>query len=332
MRVKSLLTAVLVLGLAVGAFSQRVLNVYTAFDVDQAQVYFAAFERAHPDIKVEWVRLSAGALLARLRAEFPRPGASLWLAGPSDTHIVAAAEGMLEAYTESLAWQYLPPWAKCPDGYWAGIYTGFIGFATNTEFLARHGLEPPTSWHDLLKPEYANNVSMAYPYTSGTGYTRLAAFVFLMGEEAGLEFERKLSEHAVHHYTASGSAPATEAGLGEVAVGIAFSHDILARGIGRGYPVVMSFPKEGTGYEVGAISLIKNGPEPELAKVFYDWMMSAEAQSLYQAWYRVPLNPESEIHPAAVTAADVALVDYDFIWAAENRDRLCDLWQELTGF
>ncbi len=318
--------------LGVAGLGQQVLNIYTAFDVDQAQAYVDAFENAHPDIKVEFVRLSAGALLARLRAESPRPGASLWLAGPSDTHILAAGEGLLEPYTDSLGWQYLPDWAKCPDGYWAGIYTGFIGFATNTDFLEEHGLEPPTSWYDLLEPEYANSLSMAYPYTSGTGYTRLASLVFLMGEEEGLGFEKKLADHAVHHYTSSGSAPATEAGLGEVAVGIAFSHDIVARAIGLGYPVVMSFPKEGTGYEVGAISLIKNGPEPELAKVFYDWMMSAEAQTLYQEWYRVPLNPVAEVHPDAVTAAEVALVDYDFVWAADNRDRLNDLWQELTGF
>ena len=66
---------------------------------------------------------------------------------------------------------------------------------------------------------------------------------------------------------------AAEAGLGEVAVGIAFSHDIMAKGIKKGYPVVMTFPKEGTGYEIGAVSLLKGGPEPELAKVFFDWLM-----------------------------------------------------------
>lgn len=315
-------------GLALG---QQVLHIYTALDVDEAKIYIEAFEAAHPDIKVEWVRLSAGEVLARLRAEAGNPQASLWLGGPSDTYILAKMDGLLAPYRESLGWQYLEAQFKDPDGYWVGIYTGFIGFASNTDFLAKYGLEPPTSWYDLLRPEFYRELSMAFPYTSGTGLTRLATLVFLLGEEEGLEFERKISEQ-IHHYTKAGSACVTEAGLGEVAVGIAFSHDVIAKGIAKGYPVVLSFPKEGTGYEVGGMALIAGGPEPELAKVFYDWMLSAEAQSLYKQWYRVPLNPEAELAEGLVTADMVTLVDYDALWAAENRDRLVELWQMTTGY
>ena len=230
-----------------------------------------------------------------------------------------------------MGWQYLPAKFKDPDGYWVGIYTGFIAFASNKDYLEQHGLEPPTSWYDLLKPEFCGKLSMAFPYTSGTGYTRLATLVFLMGEEQALEFEKKISE-CIHHYTKAGSACVTEVGLGEVAVGIAFSHDVIAKGIAKGYPVVLSFPKEGTGYEIGAMALIKGGPEPDLAKIFYDWMLSAEAQSLFKRWYRVPLNPEAELAEGLITAEMVNLVDYDALWAAENRDRLCELWQEVTGY
>lgn len=66
--------------------------------------------------------------------------------------------------------------------------------------------------------------------------------------------------------------------------------------------------------------------------MFYDWMLSAEAQSLYKRWYRVPLNPEAELAPGLITAEMVALVEYDALWAAQNRDRLCEKWQVLTGY
>lgn len=321
---------VLAVGLS-GVAATRVLHIYTALDVDEAKIYIEAFQRKYPDIKVEWVRLSAGELLARLRAEAANPQASLWLGGPSDTFIVAKMEGLLAPYKESLGWQYLPAKFKDPDGYWVGIYTGFIAFASNKDYLEKNGLEPPTSWYDLLRPEFCGKLSMAFPYTSGTGYTRLATLVFLMGEEEALKFEKKISE-CIHHYTKAGSAPVTEVGLGEVAVGIAFSHDVIAKGIAKGYPVVLSFPKEGTGYEIGAMALIKGGPELDLAKIFYDWMLSAEAQSLFKKWYRVPLNPEAELAEGLITAEMVNLVDYDALWAAENRDRLCELWQKVTGY
>jgi len=321
---------VLAVGLS-GLAATKVLHIYTALDVDEAKIYIEAFQQKYPDIKVEWVRLSAGEVLARLRAEAANPQASLWLGGPSDTFIVAKMEGLLAPYKESLGWQYLAAKFKDPDGYWVGIYTGFIAFASNKDYLEKNGLEPPTSWYDLLRPEFCGKLSMAFPYTSGTGYTRLATLVFLMGEDKALEFEKKLSE-CIHHYTKAGSACVTEVGLGEVAVGVAFSHDVIAKGIAKGYPVVLSFPKEGTGYEIGGMALIKGGPEPDLARIFYDWMLSAEAQSLYKAWYRVPLNPEAELAEGVITADMVNLVNYDALWAAENRDRLCELWQKVTGY
>ncbi len=323
--------ALLLLTVVAAAWGQKVLNIYTAFDVDEAKIYIGAFQQRYPDIKVEWVRLSAGELLARLRAEAGRPGASLWLGGPSDTFILAKQEGLLAPFKESLGWQLLPERFKDPDGFWVGIYTGFIAFASNTEFLKKNGLEPPRSWSDLLKPEFAGKISMAFPYTSGTGYTRLATLVFLFGEKEGLEFERKLST-VVSHYTRAGSAPVTEVGLGEVAVGIAFSHDVIAKGTAKGYPVTLSFPEEGTGYEIGAMALIKGGPQLDLAKIFYDWMLSAEAQSLFKAWSRVPLNPEAELAEGLITADMIKLVAYDAMWAALNRDRLIAEWQKLTGF
>ncbi len=331
MRSKWWVAGLLVIVVSWAALGQRVLNIYTALDVDEVKIYLEAFHKKYPDIKVEFVRLSAGELLARLRAEAGRPGASLWLGGPSDTFILAKADGLLEPYKESLGWQYLPAKFKDPDGYWVGIYMGFIAFGSNKDLLAKHNLEPPTSWYDLLKPELKGKISVAFPYTSGTGYTRFATMVFLLGEEKALEYEVKLSKN-VSHYTRAGSAPITEAGLGEVWVGVAFSHDVIAKGIAKGYPVVISFPKEGTGYEIGGMALIKGGPQPELAKIFYDWMLSAEAQSLFKHWYRVPLNPHAELAEGLITADMVTLVDYDALWAALNRDRLCREWQKATGF
>ncbi len=329
---KALLLGVLLLGVAlVGAAEKKVLHVYTALDVDEAKIYIEAFEAKYPDIDVQWVRLSAGEVLARLRAEAGKPQASLWFGGPSDTFIVAKMDGLLEPYTESLGWQYLDKKFKDPEGYWVGIYLGFIGFVTNKDFLEKHGIEPPDSWYDLLDPVFKGELSMAYPYTSGTGYTRLATLVFLLGEDKALEFEKKLSEQ-MHHYTRAGSACVTEVGLGEVAGGIAFAHDIIAKGIAKGYPVVLSFPKEGTGYEVGGMALLKGGPELELAKIFYDWMLSAEAQSLFKKWYRLPLNPEAELAEGLVTADQLPLVEYDALWAAQNRDRLIERWREVTGY
>ncbi|MFQ5835357.1 MAG: ABC transporter substrate-binding protein [bacterium] len=334
------LTAALTFSLAAAGFTaKKTLHVYTAFDVDEAKIYIEAFGKSYPNIDVKWVRMSSGEVLARVRAEAKNPQASIWFAGPSTSHIAAAADGILEPYTESLAWQYLPADFKDPEGRWTGFYTGFIGFATNKEFLKKHGVEAPTSWYDLLKPVFKKEISKAYPYTSGTAYTTLISQLQAIGpkklgwDQEDEEYIKKLSAQ-MHHYTKAGSACVTEAGMGEVAVGIAFSHDIVAKGIAKGYPVVMSFPKEGTGYEIGAVSLIKGGPEPELAKVFFDWLMSAEAQSLFKKWNRVPLNPQAELAEGLVTAAQVPVIEGfggRITWYGQRKDEIIDRWREITG-
>jgi len=313
--------------------------MYSAFDVDETRIYLDAFEVAYPDIEVKWTRMSAGEVLARIRAESANPQASIWFAGPSTSHIAAAQDGLLEPYTESLAWQYLQSDFKDPDGYWTGFYTGFIGFATNTDFLAENNLDPPISWADLLKPEFFEEISAAFPYTSGTAYTTLISILQVFGpemlgwDEESEEYVLQLAD-AFHHFNKSGSACVTEAGLGEVAIGLAFSHDVLAKGIKKGYPVVLTFPSEGTGYEIGAVSLIKGGPDLEVAKVFFDWLMTADAQTLFQAWNRVPLNPQAELAEGLVTAAEVNLIPgfgERITWYGQNKNDIIEHWQELVG-
>jgi iron(III) transport system substrate-binding protein len=152
----------------------------------------------------------------------------------------------------------------------------------------------------------------------------------MKGEEAAFEYLKKL-DGQVHHYNTPGSACVTQAGLGEIGVGIAFSHDVMAKGISKGYPVTLSFPKEGTGFEIGGMAIVKGGPEPDLAHKFLDWMLTVEAQNLMQAWFRIPLNPKATVAPGAVTADEVTLFDYDDVLAGKNQKRLVEKWRLLTG-
>jgi len=149
-------------------------------------------------------------------------------------------------------------------------------------------------------------------------------------EDKAFDYWKKLDAN-IHHYNTSGSACVTQAGLGEIAIGIAFSHDILAKGSSKGYPVKGTFPSEGTGYEIGGLGLVKGGPEPELGKKFIDWTLSKRAQDLMQVWFRIPLNPEAEIAAGATKASEVKLINYDDEWAGNNNKRLIEKWRQMIG-
>jgi iron(III) transport system substrate-binding protein len=306
-----------------------VLHMYTALDPNEAKVYLDAFIK-DTKINVEWVRLSAGELLTRLKAESKNPQVSVWFGGPSSEFIAGKKEGLLVPYNSPAGAPFLKGNLKDAQDYWSGFYFGAIGFGNNTNWFEKNKVPFPTSWQDLLRPEFKANISIAYPYTSGTAFTTLATLVQIMGEDKAFDYWKKLDAN-MHHYNTSGSACITQAGLGEIAIGIAFSHDILAKGTSAGYPIKGSFPSEGTGYEIGGLGLVKGGPEPELGKKFIDWCLSKRAQDLMKVWFRIPLNPQAEIAAGATKASEVKLINYDDEWAGNNNKRLIEKWRQMIG-
>lgn len=314
---------------SVFAFAQqKTLHLYSSLPEQEVKVYVAGFEAAHPDIKVAWVDLSTGQMFARISAERSRPQASLWFGGPTDTYDLAASQGLFAPYKESAGWQAMSAQYKNQDGFWTGIGINYLCFVSNTNFLKAHGLNPPSSWNDLLRPEYKGELSMSYPYTSGTGLARLGTLVFLKGEQDALNFEKQVSSTQILEYTEGGPACITKVGLGEAAAGVTYLSDVRTA-MAQGYPIVYSFPQEGTSYTIDCVALIQNGPEPELAKVFYDWLLSPDAQQLFKQFYRMGLNPSIAQTPGM---APTKLVNYNIQWVGANRARLIAAWRQTTGF
>lgn len=311
--------------------TSKELSIYTALPDSEVPVYLNAFEKA-TGIKVNFVRLSAGEILAKLQVEKNNPQASVWYGGPVDTFISAKESDLLEKY-ESPELTNIPDEYKDPDGYYAPFYAGALGFAVNTEWFASKGIDYPATWEDLTKPEFKNEISIAHPGSSGTAYTILASIIQMYGEDEGWEYFKALNEN-IRQYTKSGSAPATNVGLGEAAIGLVFSHDGL-KPVAEGYPVEVVFPEDGTGYEIGGIALVKNGPEDEMenAKIFIDWVLSKEGQELFEESksFRLPVNVTATPPEGAINIDDLKTIDYDFIWAGENRDKLVEEFTEIVA-
>ncbi|QTM00089.1 extracellular solute-binding protein [Iocasia frigidifontis] len=320
-------SVVMLLCLMIGLFNLTVLadsiSVYTSLDEQLARVVFNEYT-AETGVKIEWVRLSTGEAVSRMMAEKNNPQASIWVGGVGLGHIQAKDSGLTIPYVAENA-QYVPDNFKDEDNYWMGIYAGPLCFVSNTQRLEELGLAAPTSWADLIKPEYEGYIQVANPGTSGTSYNVLATMVQLMGEEEGFEYMKKLDKNIVQ-YTRSGSKPGKNAAIGEVPIGIGYAHDQVKLKA-QGYPLVITFPEEGGGYEVASISLIKNGKETELAKELYNWLLSKKAAEIYASFYVVPFR-DVKLMDGAVPISEVNTIDQDDVWAGNNKERLVEKWNE----
>ena len=157
-----------------------------------------------------------------------------------------------------------------------GIYSGPLGFGYNTELLAKKKLPVPKTWADLLKPEYKGEIQVANPASSGTAYTMIATLVQLMGEDKAFDYMKGLHKN-ISQYTRSGTGPIKAVARGETAVSISFVHDGPGEKM-QGFPVETITPAEGTGAEIGSMSIIKGARNLEAAKKFYEWALTPQAQ------------------------------------------------------
>lgn len=300
------------------------LNVLCTPQEEWCQGMKQEFEAKY-GITVNYVRMSSGEALARVEAEKDNPTFDIWWGGPVDSFVSAKGKGLLQPYdSPNLVNIRDPKKMKDVDNQWVGIYVGSLGFATNKNWLASHpDVKAPTSWDDLLKPEFTGQVMVAHPSTSGTSYTALATILQIRGEEAGWEYIKKYAAQMAQ-FTKSGAAPAKFVGQGEAVVAIVFSHDTVNEIENNQMPLELSFPAEGTGYEIGGMGILKGAKNLQAAKLWYDWAISPEGQSLgpkYHAYQAPTINGVALSHPELL---DVNLIDYDFIWAGENKTAIVD--------
>ncbi|MFH0800377.1 MAG: extracellular solute-binding protein [Pseudomonadota bacterium] len=306
---------------ALPAFASDSLRLVTSLDPIEAAEYIEAFQK-DTGINVQWIRLSAGEALSRLKAEAENPTQDVWFGAPSSELAAAAEADLLERHSSGTT-RNIPFGWRDPDGYWTGIYFGAIAF------ISGKGVKPPTSWQNLLTKPYKGEIAVSYPYTAGTGFTVLSGLIAIMGEEAAFRYCEKL-DSSVRHYTNSGGAPIMEVGLGEAGVGIAFDQDALRKGKARGLPVTITYPSDGVPYEIGGVAIVKGG-DRKLAARFVDWAASLAAQNLMHRWYRVPLAAGAEINPGSRRPETLPLAQMDFQDAGERREELIRKWRERVG-
>jgi iron(III) transport system substrate-binding protein len=154
-----------------------------------------------------------------------------------------------------------------------------------------------------------------------------------MGEDQAFDYLKKLNGN-ISQYTKSGSAPVKAAARGETALGIVFVHDAVAQ-TAEGFPVKSITPCEGTGYEIGSMSIIKGARNLDNAKIWYDWALTAEVQSRMKdaKSFQLPSNKSAAIPKEAPRFEDIKLIDYDFKTYGEptKRKALLERWDREIG-
>lgn len=301
--------------------------VYTSLEDDEVAVYLKDFQAKHPDIEAKVIRDSTGIITARLLAEKDNPQAdAVW--GLALTNLLQCDEaGALKAYDPKGLDRVKPKFrdAGGSTAHWVGIKAWETGFSSNTIEMGKLGIKAPASYEDLTKPEYKGRLVMPNPASSGTGFLMISAILQLMGEEKGWAYLDRLHEN-IAVYTHSGSKPAKLAGQGEYPVGISFAYRGLKQK-SEGEPIEVTWPAEGSGWDIEANALVNKPRTKRGAKVFLDWAISDSAMQLYSQVFPITsVETEMPLPEGYIANPEAQLIENDFQWAAKNRERILREW------
>ena len=308
------------------------LNVICSVQAEWCNMIQTVFAKT-TGVKVNMSLKGSGEALAQLIAERANPKTDVWFGGTGDPHLQAAEQGLSLEYKPA-ALPQLHAWAQqqaAQSQYrTVGIYSGPLGFGYNTELLAKKKMPIPKTWADLLNPVYKGEIQVANPASSGTAYTMVATLVQLMGEDKAFDYMKALHKN-ISQYTRSGTAPIKAAARGETTVSISFVHDGPGEAM-QGFPIATVTPSDGTGAEIGSMSIIKGARNLENAKKFYDWALTPQAQQFGAAakQFQLPSNKATPVDPRVPDFKSIKFINYDYAkyGASAERRRLIARWEK----
>ncbi len=270
------------LGLGLSAFSLGIarantavkgdLVLYTSQLLQDAQQTVAAFEQAHPHVKVRWVRDGTTQLLTKLRAEFaagaPQPDVLLI----ADELAMAGLkrEGRLQPYKDA-PFEGFPASLREPGGYWYGTKLITTGIAYNTAAKMA-----PKRWWDLQQPEALGQIDMPSPLYSGAAMVMLEAFT--QHPNLGWKYYDMLAKQKA---IAQGGNGGVFKNVSSGAKLYAALVDFLAiRSERKGAPIRFVFPEEGVSAVTEPVAVLKTARNVDAARAFVDFCLSAPGQEL----------------------------------------------------
>ena len=318
-----LLALSFILVICTGAMAAT-LNAYTIMPEKYASKVFEQFTK-DTGIKVNFIRFSSGEALARLVAEKGNPQVDVLLGGPADTYVAGEKDNVFATYKPKDA-ALTPEQYRDPKSNWTGIGLIPMCFLTNTDFLKKHNMKAPASWNDLLDPAYKNGLQMADARTSGTATERIYSLVAIYGENKAFDYQKKLHKN-VQLYTKSGAGGAMPIAQGLAASGIFYLVDALEIQQ-QGFPVAISYPKEGVSYGVEATGIINGCKNLTEAKKFVDWATSKKLGQFFvdQKINYIPVVKGVKIENPALDMTKVKLLKVSTEDKGAKRKAYVDRW------
>lgn len=300
--------------------------VYTPHPSEAINVGVQEFQDKY-GIQVEVIAAGTGELLARIENESSNPlGDVLWGGGAES---LATYKKYFAQYKPSTLPDINPAYVD-PENYWVGESPLPMVIMYNTNLVPAD--QAPKGWKDMLNPAFKGKIAMADPSRSGSAYTILATMLQAFGKDdgKGWQFIKDFYANLDGKVLDSSSKVYKGVNDGEYAVGLTIEKEAI-KYVEAGGPVKIVYPEEGTSAVPDGVALIKGCKNEANAKLFIDFVTGKECQTIMaQQIKRRPVRTDTEPPTGLPPMEEIKLIDYDFDWAANEKDSILAQWKKIV--
>jgi iron(III) transport system substrate-binding protein len=267
---------------------------YTSVDLPVAEKVAKAFEAAYPGISMKVERSGAERIFQRIGQEYQSKIHVCDVVNSSDAaHLIIWKRGaMLAPFLPEDVAQHYPKEHWDPDGMYASWRLTLSPIAYNTNLVKAE--EAPKGFNDLLDPKWIGKIVKAHPGYSGTIMTATQQ----LARDLGWGYFEKLAKQKIMQVQ-SAADPPKKLALGERAI-MADGGEYVVTGLkARGEPIEEIYAVEGTPLITGPSAVMARAANPNAARLFYAWSMTAEAQQM-----NVDVGAMRSAHPLVKERSD----------------------------
>ena len=299
------------------------LVVYSPHDADPLNAGVAMFQAAYPNINVEVIAAGTGELTQRIAAEAENPQGDVLWGGGADT--LAGFPDLFQPFVSEHD-DVIGDAYKDANDLWIGESPLPMVFIYNKTLIDE--ADVPKTWEDLCNENLKGKIAYASPAKSGSAYTQLCTILFSQPtlDDGWALVEKFIANLDGKIQDSSGNCHKLVA-AGEYAIGVTIEKSAVLYNdnpdIGYVYPAKNSAVPDG-------VAMIKGCPNEANAKLFIDFVTGMDCQKDQNTnWKRRPVR--SDLTPEGLCElSTLDLGDYDFAYAANNKESIVEKWNDLT--
>jgi iron(III) transport system substrate-binding protein len=278
------------------------VSFYTTMAATESKLLADAFQAKYPFLKVEISRLGSEKLLQRILTEH-RAGRGLFdVVSNSGFEMHLLNKARLLGRYQSPEFNAFFADSKDRGRYWVDMYSNVRVVTYNTRLVAREKV--PRVYEDLLDPAWKG--AIGFPEGQIAWY---GTMMRVMGDEKGKKFMQAFGRQELQ-YRASQVLITQFVAAGEFNLGFVYDNQVL-RFKKEGAPLGV-VPLPFVTKNMHPLGLAAAAPHPNAGKLFIDYMLSREAQTLMKNLGRVVSRsdiPQDELGRFKMIADDITLAD-----------------------